>query len=71
QIALLIGLVKGPSYYDPRRNPERALDRRNFVLGKLHENNLIDAAEYKRALRVAPRVVVGRPLDQPDQQGDL
>lgn len=49
QVALLIGLVKGPSYYDPRRNPERALDRRNFVLGKLHENGLIDAAEYQRA----------------------
>ncbi len=50
QVALLIGLVKGPSYYDPRRSPERALDRRNFVLGKLHENALIDEAEYKRAL---------------------
>jgi penicillin-binding protein 1B len=50
QVALLIGLVKGPSYYDPRRNPERALDRRNFVLGKLHESKLIDDAEYQRAL---------------------
>jgi len=51
QVALLIGLVKGPSYYDPRRSPERALDRRNFVLGKLHENGLIDTAEYQRALK--------------------
>jgi len=51
QVALLIGLVKGPSYYDPRRNPERALDRRNFVLGKLHQSNLIDDAEYQRALK--------------------
>ncbi|WP_312238397.1 penicillin-binding protein 1B [Stenotrophomonas sp.] len=50
-VALLIGLVKGPSYYDPRRNPERALDRRNFVLGKLHESQLIDDAEYQRALK--------------------
>lgn len=60
QIALLIGLVKGPSYYDPRRNPERALDRRNFVLGKLHENNLINDAEYKRAL-AAPLGVPTEP----------
>ncbi len=48
-IALLIGLVKGPSYYDPRRNPERALERRNFVLGKLHQSKLIDDAEFQRA----------------------
>lgn len=48
-IALLIALVKGPSYYDPRRHPERALERRNFVLQKLRETNLIDDAELKRA----------------------
>lgn len=60
QVALLIGLVKGPSYYDPRRSPARALDRRNFVLGKLRENNLIDEAEYKRAL-AAPLGVPKEP----------
>ena len=60
QVALLIGLVKGPSYYDPRRTPERALDRRNFVLGKLHENGLIDTAEYQRALK-APLGVPATP----------
>lgn len=51
QFALLIGIVKGPSYYDPRRNPERALERRNFVLGEMHETQLIDDAEYQRALK--------------------
>ncbi|KRG60826.1 penicillin-binding protein [Stenotrophomonas koreensis] len=61
QIALLIGLVKGPSYYDPRRQPERALDRRNFVLGKLLENGLIDQAEHDRAKAA--------PLGVPDQPG--
>ena len=53
QFALLIGIVKGPSYYDPRRNPERALDRRNLVLDKLLETELIKQAEWKRA-RAAP-----------------
>jgi penicillin-binding protein 1B len=51
QIALMIGLVKGPSWYNPRRNPERATERRNFVLGKMHESGLIDDQEYQRALK--------------------
>ena len=51
QIALMIGMVKGPSWYNPRRNPERALERRNFVLGEMHETGLIDDAEYRRAVK--------------------
>src|SRR5690606_556029 len=50
QIALMIGLVKGPSWYNPRRNPERATERRNLVLAKMHRAGLIDEAEYKRAV---------------------
>nr|WP_232338576.1 penicillin-binding protein 1B [Lysobacter soli] len=60
QIALLIGIVRGPSYYDPRRNPERALERRNFVLGEMHETELISDAEYQRALK-APLGVTTDP----------
>ena len=60
QVALLIGMVKGPSYYDPRRNPERALDRRNLALSKLHETGLIDDAEFKRA-QAAPLGVTHSP----------
>lgn len=58
QIALLIGLVKGPSYYDPRHNPQRALERRNFVLQRLHDTGLIDdqrfAADRKQPLQITP-----------------
>jgi penicillin-binding protein 1B len=50
EMALLIGLVKGPSYYDPRRHPDRALVRRNLVLKELADAHLIDAAAEKRAL---------------------
>ncbi len=53
QIAMLIGLVKGPSWYNPRRNPERAKERRDFVLGEMHETGLIDDKEFARA-RKAP-----------------
>jgi len=48
-IALLIGLVKGPAYYDPRRYPQHAIDRRNLVLDRLLEHKLIDASEHQRA----------------------
>ena len=49
QIALMIGLVKGPSAYDPRRNPERALERRDFVLSQMLDTELINDSEFKRA----------------------
>ncbi|MDE2408444.1 MAG: penicillin-binding protein 1B [Xanthomonadaceae bacterium] len=51
QIALMIGMVKGPSWYNPRRNPERATQRRNFVLGEMRETHLIDDKEYQRAIQ--------------------
>jgi len=49
ELALLIGLVKGPSYYDPRKHPDRAITRRNLVIKELADAHLIDAAAGKRA----------------------
>lgn len=49
QIALLVGMVKGPSYYNPRRNPERATDRRNLVISEMEEAGLIDPSQAARA----------------------
>ena len=49
ELALLVGLVKGPSYYDPRKHPDRARTRRNLVLQELAESHLIDAASATRA----------------------
>ncbi len=60
QIALMIGIVKGPSAYDPRRNPERALERRNFALAKMRETGLINDSEYQRA-RKAPLGITQSP----------
>ena len=53
QAALLVGLVKGPSYYDPRRHPQRALTRRNLVLKEMRAVGSIDEAQY-RAARATP-----------------
>lgn len=50
-IALLVGMVQGPSLYDPRRNPERALARRNLVLGMFRSTGLLDEASYASAVK--------------------
>jgi penicillin-binding protein 1B len=60
QIALLVGVIRGPSYYDPRRNPERATERRNFALAKMHETGLINDVEFERA-KLAPLGVTSAP----------
>jgi len=48
QYALLVGLVKGPSYYNPRRHPDRALSRRNLVLGVMADLELIAPEDLSR-----------------------
>ncbi|MFZ4791211.1 MAG: penicillin-binding protein 1B [Candidatus Competibacteraceae bacterium] len=45
QLALLIGMVKGPSLYEPRKNPDRAKERRSLVLEVMVEQNLIGAED--------------------------
>jgi len=49
QAALLVSLVKGPSYYNPRRHPERARARRNLVLAMLANAGLVTEAEAQLA----------------------
>ncbi len=49
EMALVAALAKGPGYYDPWRHPHRATDRRNFVLRKLVEKDLILEEEYIKA----------------------
>jgi penicillin-binding protein 1B len=49
EVAMLIGLVKGPSYYDPRKHADRARARRNLVLQELEQAHLIDSAAAQRA----------------------
>ena len=41
EIALLIAVVRGPSWYDPRRNPDRARQRRNMIIGLMEQFGLI------------------------------
>ena len=49
QVATLVALVRGPSYYDPRRNQERAIERRNMVLDSMLAEGYIDAQQVSEA----------------------
>jgi penicillin-binding protein 1B len=60
EIALLVGMVRGPSYYDPRRYPERALARRNVALNAFHSTGLLNDPQWRAAL-AAPLDVNPKP----------
>ena len=60
EIALLVAVVRGPSYYDPRRHPERARARRDLVLKILAEQHVVSAQDASAAAR-APLGVTARP----------
>jgi penicillin-binding protein 1B len=49
QQAFLVAVIKGPSYYNPWRNPDRAQERRDLVLRILMENDQLTVAQYKAA----------------------
>lgn len=58
QLALLVGMVKGPSYYNPVRFPERAKERRDLVLRLMMQQGILTANEFEMA--------ADRPLDIQD-----
>ncbi|RSD32591.1 penicillin-binding protein 1B [Vibrio pectenicida] len=58
QLALLVGMVKGPSYYNPIRYPERAKERRDLVLRLMMQQGVLSASQYE--------IAASRPLDIQD-----
>jgi len=62
QAAILIGMLKGPSLYNPYRNPERALLRRNTVIENMSQANYISDTEEER-LKTIPLKLVFNPSD--------
>lgn len=54
EAALLVGMVKNPSYYNPVRHPERTKERRNTVLDQMYKNDMLtkEEADSLKALPV-------------------
>ena len=61
QLALLVGLVRGASYYNPWRHPDRALARRNLVLQETAEQGYLDTDAARR--------LQARPLGLDEKRG--
>ena len=64
QVALLVGMVKGPSLYNPRRQPARAKKRRDLVIQMLEEQGVISKEQAAEAIEQPLDVTVrGRLAD--------
>jgi len=50
QLAMIAGLPKAPSRYNPIVNPSRAIQRRNYVLGRMHELGYIEKDLYDESI---------------------
>jgi penicillin-binding protein 1B len=51
EAATLAGMLRGASYYNPFRHPDRIIERRNMVLGLMRENGYIGEREYGLAVQ--------------------
>ena len=59
EAALIAGLAKGPGAFNPDRHPARAHARMAYVLGRMHEDGMIDAATAQADL---PQLVAYQPM---------
>ena len=62
ETALLVGMIKGPSLYEPRRRPKVAQARRAVVLNVMLESGLIDKAQHASALKAPLGIKDSAPL---------
>jgi len=59
EAALLVGLIRGPSFLSPSKHPDRALRRRNDVIDAMQQNSSVTAAEAELAKSAPLGIVAG------------
>jgi penicillin-binding protein 1B len=62
EIAALVGIIKGPSFYNPRKYPERVIERRNIVLRLMFESNQLSPNEYQDLVKLPIKLATGASL---------
>lgn len=64
--ALLVGMLKATSTYNPLKNPEKALERRNIVLSQMEKYQFLSQADYQRIVKKPLKLNIGRDLGKND-----
>jgi penicillin-binding protein 1B len=65
EAASLAAIVRGASYYNPYRHPDRVRDRRNAILALMRQNGFIDDRDYGVAVEAQLKLVTG-PAESSD-----
>jgi len=60
EMALIVGLIKGPNSYSPVRNAPQAMERRNVVLRRLRDQGLVTEEVWAKAVKRPVKVVLGQ-----------
>ena len=68
QAAMLVGMLKASTTYNPEYNPEKALERRNVVLSQMEKYKYIDQSEYQKFSKRPLNLTIGKVED--DSRGD-
>lgn len=63
QAATLVGMLKGPSYYNPVSQPERTRKRRNVVLAQMVKHDQMAPRQYALLAKAPVKVTLNRPND--------
>lgn len=68
EAAMLAGIISSPSAYDPKTNPEAALERRNVVLAKMRELGRLEATDEEFAELTSISIPPASQVEPPKEE---